>query len=308
MRLRFNAGLVVAGGLIAVWAARQWRARSSGGAYRPGDGARQAVVTGASAGIGAAFARRLAADGYRLLLIARRRERLEQLAAELSRRHGAHVETLPADLTREADIERAAQAIGELDHVALLVNNAGFGAVGAFAELSAASQIEMIRLHNEAPARLTHAALPAMLARKQGAIINVASTAAFYALPGNATYCATKRFLVTFSEALDAELAGTGVTAQALCPGFTRTDFHASEHFQAGSRRLPHIPAFLWMTPEEVVDCSLRGLGRDVVCIPGAVNRLIASLPAFIPPGVIGRAAGAFRLQVPARHKRENHD
>lgn len=296
MRLTAHAGLVVASGLTAVWAARQWRARSSVGAYRPGDGARWAVVTGASAGIGAAFARRLAADGYRLLLIARRREQLEQLAAELSRRHGAHVETLPADLTHEADIERAVQAVGELNPVALLVNNAGFGTVGAFASVSAASQADMIRLHNETPARLTHAALPAMLARKQGAIINVASTAAFYTLPGNATYCATKRFLVTFSEALGIELAGSGVTVQALCPGFTRTEFHASEHFQAGGRGLPHTPAFLWMTPEEVVSCSLRALGREVVCIPGAVNRLIASLPAFVPPEVIGRAAGAFGL------------
>jgi short-subunit dehydrogenase len=266
------------------------------GTYRPGNGATWAAITGASSGIGAAFARRLAADRYHLLLIARRRERLEQLAAELSRQHGVQVETLPADLARGTDIARVTQRIGELDRLTLLVNNAGFGTVGRFAEVSASSQTDMIRLHTEAPARLTRAALPAMLARRHGAIINVASTAAFFALPGNATYCATKRFLVTFSEALGIELAGRGVSTQALCPGFTRTEFHTTEPFQASGKRPPQTPAFLWMTPEEVVACSLRALGREVVCIPGAVNKLIARLPAFIPPDAIGRAVSAFGL------------
>lgn len=279
-----------------VWASLALRRSRAEGTYRPAAGETWAAITGASSGIGAAFARRLAADRYHLLLIARRRERLEQIAAELSRQHSVQIETLPADLACDTDIARAAQRIGELDRLALLVNNAGFGTVGAFAGMTATIQTDMIRLHAEAPARLTRAALPAMLARRQGAIINVASTAAFFALPGNAAYCATKRFLVTFSEALSVEVAGQGVAIQALCPGFTRTEFHATEQFSSSGKRLPQTPAFLWMTPEEVVTCSLRALGRKVICIPGAVNRLIARLPAFIPSGMIGRAANAFAV------------
>lgn len=282
-------GVVVGAGL--------WLRRSRpAGTYRPGNGTARAAITGASSGIGAAFARRLAADGYHLLLIARRRERLEQLAAKLSQQHSVQIEILPANLARDTDIALAAQRIGEHDCLTVLVNNAGFGTVGAFADISATSQTDMIRLHTEAPVRLTHAALPAMLARNQGAIINVSSTAAFFALPGNAAYCATKRFLVTFSEALSIELAGQGVTIQALCPGFTRTEFHTTEHFQRSNKQPPQTPAFLWMTPEEVVTCSLRGLGREVICIPGAVNKLIARLPAFVPPDVVGRAMGAVGL------------
>jgi short-subunit dehydrogenase len=292
-RWAIGAGAAIGAGLVSALWFRRSRAPS---AYRPGDGARWAVITGASSGIGAAFARRLAGDQYHLLLIARRRERLEQLGAELSRQHSVRVETLPADLARDADIAGAAQRVSELDRLALLVNNAGFGTVGAFASLSATSQTDMIRLHTEAPARLTRAALPAMLARKQGAIINVSSTAAFFALPGNATYCATKRFLVTFSQALGVELAGQGVTAQALCPGFTHTGFHATEHFRSGGNRLPQTPALLWMTPEQVVTCSLRALGREVVCVPGVINKLIARLPALLPPDAIGRAVDAFGL------------
>ncbi len=286
--------MIGAGALVG--AALWLRHNCTDGTYRPGNGALWAAITGASSGIGEAFARRLAADGYHLLLIARRRERLERLADDLSRQHGVQVEALPADLARDTDIARVAQRLAELDHLTLLVNNAGFGTVGTFAEVSATSQTDMICLHTEAPARLTHSVLPGMIARKQGAIINVSSTAAFFALPGNATYCATKRFLVTFSETLSIELAGRGVTVQALCPGFTRTDFHTTEYFRTGGKRLPQTPAFLWMTSEAVVACSLRALGREVVCIPGAVNKLIAKTPAFIPPGVIGSAMSAFGL------------
>ncbi|MGQ9815855.1 MAG: SDR family NAD(P)-dependent oxidoreductase, partial [Candidatus Roseilinea sp.] len=133
-------GVVVGAGL--------WLRRSrSAGTYRPGNGTARAAITGASSGIGAAFARRLAADGYHLLLIARRRERLEQLAAELSRQHSVQIEILPVDLARDTDIALAAQRIGELDRLTVLVNNAGFGTVGAFADVSATSQTDMIRLH-----------------------------------------------------------------------------------------------------------------------------------------------------------------
>ncbi len=294
MRGQTHKWAIGAGALVG---AALWVHHSrAGGTYRPGDGALWAAITGASSGIGEAFARRLAADRYHLLLIARRREQLERLADDLSRRHGVQVEVLPANLAHDTDIARVAQRLGELDRLTLLVNNAGFGTVGTFTAVSEHSQTDMIRLHTEAPARLTHSALPGMIARKQGAIINVSSTAAFFALPGNATYCATKRFLVTFSETLSIELAGRGVTVQALCPGFTRTGFHASENFRTGGKHLPQTPAFLWMTSEAVVSCSLRALGRGVVCIPGAINQLIAKTPALIPPEVIGRAMRAFGL------------
>ncbi|MCS7060588.1 MAG: SDR family oxidoreductase [Anaerolineae bacterium] len=276
------------GAALAVWTSR----KQNSGVYRQSNGEEWAVITGASAGIGAAFARHLAADGYRLLLIARRRERLEHVANELSRRHGVEVEMLQADLTQENDIERAVQVIGELNPLALLVNNAGFGTSGAFVDNTATSQAQMVRLHAEAPIRLTRAALPGMIARRHGAIINVASTAAFYALAGNATYCASKRFLITFSEVLGVELSKQRVAVQALCPGFTRTEFHTSEMFRASGKQLPDIPDFLWMSGEDVVACSLRELGRSTICIPGRLNKLIARLPAVLPSAVIAKAGG----------------
>ncbi len=236
-----------------------------------------ALITGGSSGIGAAFARKLAAAGYDLVLVARREDRLAALADELTQAHRVRVEPLPADLTLEADVERVAGRIADLPTLDLLINNAGFGAEGRFALADLDPQLAMIRLHVLASVRLTRAALPGMLARGRGGIINVASLAGFMALPGAATYCATKGYLITFSRALQDELRGTGVRVQALCPGFTRTEFHGRQASSAASR----VPGFLWMSADAVAEASLRALARGrTICIPAWGNRLLKLLGA----------------------------
>jgi short-subunit dehydrogenase len=251
-----------------------------------------ALVTGASAGIGAAFAERLARDGYRLMLVARRRDRLEAMARKLG-----NAEVLEADLVEEGGLRRVAEWIQGEPRLTLLVNNAGFGTRGRFWQEDLDGQERMHRLHVMATVRLTHAALRGMVARDRGAVINVSSVAGFGATPGGASYCATKAWMNTFTEgvALDLRTARSRVRMQALCPGFTVTEFH--EVAQMDRKK---IPSGLWMRAEDVVDASLAGLasGRELV-IPGAGYRLLAWLQKHMPPGLrrrvvlhYGRAAG----------------
>jgi len=263
--------LAVAAGAVAALMLIQRRPRRLA---KPSNSA-TALITGASSGIGAAFARKLAALGYDLVLVARRADRLAALAAELEAAYGIRAEVLVADLTDEGDVERVAGAIATIPNLGLLVNNAGMGAEGRFYQAEIGPQLDMIRLHVLASVRLARTALPGMVARGRGGIINVASLAGFMALPGNVTYCATKGYLITFSKALALELIGTGVRVQALCPGFTHTEFHDDLHEFDYAR----TPKILWMPAEAVADASLRGLARgEVVCIPGFGNRLIAAI------------------------------
>jgi short-subunit dehydrogenase len=244
-----------------------------------------AVVTGATAGIGREFAEQLGAKGYDLLLVARDHARLAQAAAALGAAHGVEAEALPADLSRDDDVGRLAGRLAASPRLALLVNNAGFGSRGRLAESDAARQEAMLRLHVLAPMRLARAALPVLLANRSGGIINVSSVAGFVYSAGNVNYCATKAYLTTFSEGLAAELEGTGVRAQALCPGFTRTEFHA---------RIPgpveRHPEFAWLSAREVVRYSLRCLerGGPAVCIPGLRWRLAVGTIRLLPRGLIG--------------------
>ncbi len=287
-------GLVgaAAGGIIA------WRVASrlaKPGVYAPAaDRAATALITGASAGIGAAFAQRLARDGYNLILVARRRERLEHIASDLARQHGVTVEALEADLAQDAGIERVERRIADLDRLDLLVNNAGFGTLGRFAELPIQLQLDMLTVHVLATVRLTRAALPAMLERRSGAIVNVSSIAPLLPGQGNVIYNAAKAGVTSFSESLHMELEGTGVVAQALCPGMTSTEFHDTPLFKQSGFRRSTIPAPLWMPAEAVVECSLRELGRAPVCIPGAHNRLLAFLPRVVPGSMLRAATRAF--------------
>ncbi len=254
-----------------------------------------ALVTGASAGIGLAFAERLAKDGHDLVLVARRGERLEALAKRLSESDGTNVEVLVADLCDAGDLLTVEQRVAEgLD---LLVNNAGFGTVGAFQDLDPDGEEREVLLNCLALLRLTRAALPPMVERGSGGVINVSSMAGFLPAPYNATYGATKAFVNSFTEALAEELRGTGVTVQALCPGFTRTEFQDVAQVDTSS-----IPSFAWMEVEPVVDASLRALeSGEVVCVPGLGNRL-ASLGARSFPR--GLAARAMATALSSRYKR----
>jgi short-subunit dehydrogenase len=231
-----------------------------------------ALITGASAGMGAEYARQLAAAGTDLVLVARRLDRLEELARDLRARYGTTVETLAADLSTGAGVAAVEARISSGPALDLLVNNAGFGGRSGFAKGDVADHMSMAKVHVEATVRLTRAALPGMIDRGRGAIINMASVAAFSPFSG-AMYSGTKAFLVMFSENLRAELISKGVFVQALCPGMTHTEFH-----QVAAIDKAIVPKPFWMTAEKVVRISLRRLGRGVVCIPGWKNQAIAFL------------------------------
>ncbi len=265
--------LAVAGGLGLAWLARRLFAPTP--ARLPSG---TAVITGASSGIGAAFARLLAADGYRLLLVARREQRLAELAAELHATHGVDVEYIACDLSTLEGIARVSDRLQAMPDLVYLVNNAGFGYRARFWETPLDTHQEMIRLHVEATVALTHAALPGMLARDQGAIINVSSLAGYLALPWNNSYSTTKRYLIQHSEGLALELAGTNVRVQALCPGLTHSEFHdRSERTRIDKKRLPSIA---WLTSERVAADSLAAIrrGGPVVFVPGRRYRALAIL------------------------------
>jgi uncharacterized protein len=250
-----------------------------------------ALVTGASSGIGEAFARRLASRGTDLVVVARRQERLESLAGELGDRHAVEVEVLPADLADAGERGRVEDRLRQdARPVDLLVNNAGFGTSGRFADLPVEREDEQIRLNVLALTRLTHAALPGMIARGRGAILNVSSVTAFTPVPNNATYAATKAFVSSFSEALHQETRGTGVTVHAVCPGFTRSEFH--ETAQWGDDR--KVPSFLWLSAERVVDDALAATEKGrAVSVPGLPYKAYGLGVRVVPHAVVRRVADA---------------
>ncbi len=240
-----------------------------------------AAITGASSGIGAAFARKLAQHGYNLILIARRLERLEELANALAREHGNSNQAVCADLSTGHGISSVAARLAAEPSLTMLVNNAGFGTKGWFFEAPIVEQERMHRLHIDATMRLTHAVLPGMVRRNVGAIINVSSVAAFTRSPANVSYCATKAWMNAFTEGLFLELAAmrSCVTVQALCPGFTYSEFHDV----MGVSRDP-IPKWLWMTADDVVEASLAGLRRrKLFVVPGWQYRFFAALATKLP-------------------------
>jgi short-subunit dehydrogenase len=248
----------------------------------------RALVTGASSGIGETFARRLAARGNHLVVVARREDRLHALAAELASAR-VDVEVLPADLLTDdglATVERRlASPEGPVD---LLINNAGFGTTGVFAESPLERDLAMVELNVVALVRLTRAGLVAMAERGSGAIVNLSSLAGFQAVPSTAVYAATKAFVTSFTEAVAEEARGSGVRLQALCPGLTRTEFHEVNAFDVG-----WLPNVAWQSAEQVVDASLNALERGrVVVVPGALNRMTASLSWLTPRALRRRLVG----------------
>jgi len=258
---------------------------------------RRALVTGASTGLGAVFATALARQQYDLTIVARSRERLEALAERLRQSHAIAVEVVVADLTQASALHTVEEHMAGDQRLELLVNNAGFGTTGPFATLDPDREETEICLNIMALVRLTRAALPGMITRGHGAIINVSSLAAFVPGPYDATYGATKAFVNSFTEALHEELRGTGVRVQALCPGFTHTEFQ-----QRAGIDVSRIPAFAWMTPEAVVEASLAALQRgQVVCVPGLVNRLLAMLIGVAPRRLVRRVTGLLAHRVLGR-------
>jgi short-subunit dehydrogenase len=244
-----------------------------------------ALITGASSGIGAAFAGALAEHGHDLLLVARRTDRLERLARSLEASRGIRAEVLTADLTSDRDLTQVEQRIAAASNLELLINNAGFGTRGMFHRTGLIGQDQMHRLHVLAPMRLTHAALPGMVERGRGGIINVSSVAGFWQAPGNIGYCATKCWMNSFTEGLALELAGarSPVRVQALCPGYTRSEFHDA----AGLHR-ERIAESLWMSAEEVVAISLRGLEHGTTfVIPGWRYKAAAFVLKHMPRAVL---------------------
>lgn len=260
---------------------------------------RRALVTGASAGIGQAYAEVLAARGCHLVLTARRLDRLEALATHLRAQHGVEVDCIAADLAEPDAITRLCSEL-ESRRIAidLLVNNAGFGVPGAYHQSDWPTQARFLRVMVEAPCELAHRLLGGMRERRRGAIVNVASLAGL--VPGSAgstLYGGAKAMLVKFSQSLSLENRSHGIRVQALCPGFTFSEFHDV----TGARTLvSRMPSYMWMSAEAVVAASLDALDRDrVICVPGFVNRCLKFVAKHLPDQaalrLVGRRSKQFR-------------
>jgi hypothetical protein len=289
-RSRFWLGLGVAAGVLTglyIWLRRRHIAALPDVAPAE-DQADLALVTGASSGIGMRYAIHLAQHGYDVVLVARREQRLRILATELRRTYGVRAEVLVADLSTPEGVARVERRIAASDRIDFLVNNAGFGTEGHYAEADFDEQHAMLAVHVLAPIRFMRAALPSMIARGRGSVVNVSSLIAFYPLPGHVMYGATKAYLVSFSEALHGELIDAGVRVQALCPGFTRTEMHADAPRGWLADRI-------WMPPDAVVRRSLHDLQQDrVISVPGVGYRTLYLLSRLLPRPVLHFAGRLF--------------
>lgn len=249
---------------------------------------RRALVTGASRGIGAAIARRLAGEGVDLVLVARTGPDLTWLADELERAHRITAEVMIADLLDPFGLERVTDRVDASPKIDLVVNNAGFGTTGPFVASDADIEQDEIRLNVQALVALSHAAASTFRERGTGGILNVSSLASVAPLAGAATYGATKAFVTSFTQALHEELRPAGVHVSALCPGFTRTDAHDPAGIPDGG-----LGAAMWSCPDDVAVAGIAGVRANrAAVVPGAANRAVAGAARLLPAGLVRRGAG----------------
>lgn len=247
---------------------------------RPG---RRALVTGASSGIGKAYTEKLAVEGWDVTVAARDTARLAALKSALEAAHGVNIKILTADLAKREDQIRLAAEIAGEDSLLLLINNAGVSMVGNLVTLDEQKLYEMLMVNSVAPTMLARAALPGMIERGRGAIINVASAGAFVAAPTSGAYCGSKALINSLTEGLSGELDGTGVQVQALCPGMTMTEMHIRGDFDVS-----WVPS--WMTAEQVVEASFEGLRLgEVVCVPGLQDAALTAEMRAVGNSIVGQ-------------------
>lgn len=246
---------------------------------------RTALVTGASSGIGREFARQLAADGVSLVVVARRIDRLNELAAELVGRHGINVEVLAADLSDEKDLVRVEERLADSQHpIELLVNNAGFDNSGNFVDIPVDVELAELSVNVLTPVRLTRAALPGMIARRKGGVLMVSSTVAIMPMPRSATYGASKAFLTSFSESVHMEVEEHGVHVTTVAAGLTHTEFHSV----AGIDTSGMPKSAPWMEPGEVARVGLAAVAAGkVMVIPGLANKWQTPMFTFLPRAML---------------------
>jgi short-subunit dehydrogenase len=251
------------------------------GATMDTKGKKTALITGATSGIGAEFARRLAADGYNLLITGRREVKIKALADKLAQAYDCNVKVFLVELSDSTQVDSFIESIKDRD-ISFLVNNAGFGTTKFFHEEPLELQVKMVTVHVLAHMKITYAILPEMIRKGTGVIINVSSSGAFLPSPKTVTYSGTKAFPVAFTESLHMELEGTGVQVQVVCPGLTRTDMHS--RLGITDEYTADWGPFRWILPQEVVDYSLRCLKKKrVLCLPGRMNRIQVFMRCLIP-------------------------
>jgi len=241
-----------------------------------------AIITGATSGIGAEYAKQLAAQGYDLVVTGRREDIIREIADELSGKHHINVDVVITELSEAEGVQKLIDFIDPIEHIDMLINNAGFGLNKYFIRSDIDFQIRMNDVHTTASMKLIYAVLPKMISQEHGYIINVASIAGICPLVRDIVYCGSKAFLINFSEALHMEVINKGIKVQALCPGFTHTDFHGKLELSKSDHR--KMRKLSWMSAEEVVRYSLKRLKKKkVVCIPGLANRLMVKAFRLTP-------------------------
>ena len=250
-----------------------------------------ALITGATAGIGAAFAELLAKEGHDLVIVARDLARLNQSAENWRNKYGVEVEVIQADLSRDEDIRRLELRLQNISRpIEVLINNAGFGINKSFTSSDTAEEIALLDVLVTAPMRLMHAVLPSMKTRNSGVVINVSSIAGWIA---GGTYSAAKSYLTVLSESLHTELRDTNIKIHALCPGFTRTEFH-----QRGGMKMGAVPPWLWLTADQVVSDAWRAAkSGKAISVPGVVYKIISAISRFGPRPVVRKLGMNVRIR-----------